>query len=69
MIRFLLLPMIRSVLTNMHEMEKFLLNVEDINWTVVRPPGLKNLPASGSSRQAAASRGQRQTYTQTQEHY
>ncbi|KAM8760264.1 flavin reductase (NADPH)-like [Acanthopagrus schlegelii] len=46
LIRFLLLPMIRSVLTNMHEMEKFLLNVEDINWTVVRPPGLKNLPAS-----------------------
>ncbi|XP_030274269.1 flavin reductase (NADPH)-like [Sparus aurata] len=46
LIRFLLLPMIRSVLTNMHEMERFLLNVEDINWTVVRPPGLKNLPAS-----------------------
>ncbi|XP_073321501.1 flavin reductase (NADPH)-like [Pagrus major] len=46
LIRFLLLPMIRSVLTNMHEMEQFLLRVEDINWTVVRPPGLKNLPAS-----------------------
>ncbi|XP_037338065.2 uncharacterized protein LOC119224801 isoform X1 [Pungitius pungitius] len=46
LIRFLLLPMIRSVLTNMHEMEQFLQKTEDINWTVVRPPGLKNLPAS-----------------------
>ncbi|XP_029017715.1 flavin reductase (NADPH)-like [Betta splendens] len=45
-IRFLLLPMIRSVLTNMFEMEQFLQKTEDINWTVVRPPGLKNLPAS-----------------------
>ncbi|XP_068422477.1 flavin reductase (NADPH)-like isoform X1 [Clinocottus analis] len=45
-IRFLLLPMIRSVLTNMHEMEQFLHQTEDINWTVVRPPGLKNLSAS-----------------------
>lgn len=46
MIRFLLLPMIRSVLTNMFQMEQFLQKTEDINWTVVRPPGLKNLPAS-----------------------
>ncbi|KAL7391344.1 hypothetical protein ABVT39_008001 [Epinephelus coioides] len=46
LIRFLLLPMIRSVLTNMHEMEQFLQKTSDINWTVVRPPGLKNLPAS-----------------------
>lgn len=46
LIRFLLLPMIRSVLTNMYEMEHFLQKTEDINWTVVRPPGLKNLPAS-----------------------
>ncbi|XP_034727604.1 flavin reductase (NADPH)-like isoform X1 [Etheostoma cragini] len=45
-IRFLLLPMIRGVLNNMHEMEKLLEKSEDINWTVVRPPGLKNLPAS-----------------------
>ncbi|KAM7391243.1 hypothetical protein PAMP_021943 [Pampus punctatissimus] len=44
--RFLLLPIIRSVLTNMFEMEQYLQETEDINWTVVRPPGLKNLPAS-----------------------
>lgn len=49
LIRFLLLPMIRSVLTNMFEMEQFLQKIQDINWTVVRPPGLKNLPASGTS--------------------
>nr|XP_057927385.1 flavin reductase (NADPH)-like [Doryrhamphus excisus]XP_057927386.1 flavin reductase (NADPH)-like [Doryrhamphus excisus] len=46
LIRFLLLPLIRSVLTNMFEMEQFLQSVHDINWTVVRPPGLKNLPSS-----------------------
>lgn len=46
LIRFLLLPMIRSVLTNMFEMEQFLQKTKDINWTVVRPPGLQNLPAS-----------------------
>ncbi|KAK2837932.1 hypothetical protein Q5P01_015144 [Channa striata] len=46
LIRFLLLPMIRSVLTDMFDMEQLLQKTEDINWTVVRPPGLKNLPAS-----------------------
>nr|XP_015828749.2 flavin reductase (NADPH) isoform X3 [Nothobranchius furzeri] len=46
LIRFLLLPMIRSVLNNMYEMESFLQKTQDINWTVVRPPGLKNLPAT-----------------------
>ncbi|KAL3975478.1 potassium channel subfamily K member 2 [Sarotherodon galilaeus] len=46
LIRFLLLPLIRSVLNNMYEMEQFLQKTEDINWTVVRPPGLKNLPAT-----------------------
>ncbi|XP_031603388.1 uncharacterized protein At2g34460, chloroplastic-like [Oreochromis aureus] len=46
LIRFLLLPLIRSVLSNMYEMEQFLQKTEDINWTVVRPPGLKNLPAT-----------------------
>ncbi|XP_031161727.1 flavin reductase (NADPH)-like isoform X2 [Sander lucioperca] len=45
-IRFLLLPIIRGVLNNMYEMEKLLEKSEDINWTVVRPPGLKNMPAS-----------------------
>ncbi|TRY95891.1 hypothetical protein DNTS_021413 [Danionella cerebrum] len=43
-IRFMLLPMIRSVLNNMYEMENLLLKTDDINWTVVRPPGLKNTP-------------------------
>ncbi|KAM4615874.1 flavin reductase (NADPH)-like [Polymixia lowei] len=46
LIRFLLLPMIRSVLANMYEMEDFLIKNADIDWTVVRPPGLKNLPAT-----------------------
>ncbi|KAL0979626.1 hypothetical protein UPYG_G00187470 [Umbra pygmaea] len=45
-IRFVLLPMIRSVLSNMFEMEHFLNETQDVNWTVVRPPGLKNLPAT-----------------------
>ncbi|CAL8348152.1 unnamed protein product [Lota lota] len=46
MIRYLLLPLIRSVLSNMHQMETALQELDDINWTVVRPPGLQNLPAS-----------------------
>ncbi|CAJ1069211.1 flavin reductase (NADPH)-like [Xyrichtys novacula] len=46
LIRFLLLPMIRSVLANMYEMEQSLQKTDDINWTVVRPPGLKSLSAS-----------------------
>lgn len=45
-IRLLLLPMIKSVLFNMYVMEQLLQKTDDINWTVVRPPGLKNLPAS-----------------------
>ncbi|KAL4660451.1 hypothetical protein GN956_G524 [Arapaima gigas] len=46
LIRFLLLPMIRNVLNNMYEMETFLMKTKDINWTVVRPPGLRNEPAT-----------------------
>lgn len=46
LIRNLLLPMIRSVLSNMYEMEAALQTTDDISWTVVRPPGLKNLPAT-----------------------
>uniref|UniRef100_A0A3Q1BIV6 NAD(P)-binding domain-containing protein n=1 Tax=Amphiprion ocellaris TaxID=80972 RepID=A0A3Q1BIV6_AMPOC len=46
LIRFLLLPMIRRVLSNMYEMEQFLQKTDDINWTVVRPPGLKNQSAT-----------------------
>ncbi|XP_016361256.1 uncharacterized protein YwnB-like [Sinocyclocheilus anshuiensis] len=45
-IRFMLLPMIRSVLNNMYEMESFLKQTDDINWTVVRPPSLKNTPTT-----------------------
>ncbi|XP_073696792.1 flavin reductase (NADPH)-like [Garra rufa] len=48
LIRFMLLPMIRSVLNNMYEMENFLKQTEDINWTVVRPPGLKNIPTTAN---------------------
>uniref|UniRef100_A0A3B5AD03 NAD(P)-binding domain-containing protein n=1 Tax=Stegastes partitus TaxID=144197 RepID=A0A3B5AD03_9TELE len=46
LIRFLLLPMIRSVLSNMYEMEQLLQKTDDVNWTVVRPPGLKNNEAT-----------------------
>ncbi|XP_010875501.1 flavin reductase (NADPH)-like [Esox lucius] len=47
-IRFVLLPLIRSVLTNMFEMEHFLKETQDVIWTIVRPPGLKNLPATAN---------------------
>ncbi|KAM4710558.1 flavin reductase (NADPH)-like [Discoglossus pictus] len=47
MVRNILIPVIKSVLTNMYEMEQ---NLEkectDLDWTVVRPPGLQNHPAS-----------------------
>lgn len=46
-IRYLLVPMIQSVLTNMYEMESILTKTEGIDWTVVRPPGLQNAPATG----------------------
>ncbi|XP_069043499.1 flavin reductase (NADPH)-like [Lepisosteus oculatus] len=45
-VRFFLLPMIRTLLNNMYEMETFLSKTEDINWTVVRPPGLTNGPVT-----------------------
>ncbi|CAB1319529.1 unnamed protein product [Coregonus sp. 'balchen'] len=47
LIRFLLLPMIRSVLSNMFEMEHFLKKTPDINWTVVRPPAKEFLTHEG----------------------
>ncbi|XP_053107825.1 uncharacterized protein LOC128325934 isoform X2 [Hemicordylus capensis] len=47
LVRFLLLPLIRSVLTNMYQMENYLKEeCSDLNWTVVRPPGLQNVPAT-----------------------
>lgn len=57
LIRFLLLPMIRSVLSDMHEMEAFLKKTEDINWTVVRPPGLRNETATGKRSECQRSKG------------
>ncbi|KAM4807808.1 flavin reductase (NADPH)-like [Rhinophrynus dorsalis] len=46
-VRNLLVPLIRSVLTNMNEMEQYLeKECTDLNWTVVRPPGLQNIPAT-----------------------
>ncbi|XP_028834230.1 uncharacterized protein LOC114789220 isoform X2 [Denticeps clupeoides] len=41
-----LIAMTSCVLTNMYEMENFLKDTDDINWTVVRPPGLKNESAT-----------------------
>ncbi|XP_030647864.1 flavin reductase (NADPH)-like [Chanos chanos] len=44
--RLFLITMIQSVLSNMYEMEHFLKKTKDINWTVVRPPGLRNEAAT-----------------------
>lgn len=44
-VRWILLPMIRPILASMRVMEQFLCTeCSDINYTVVRPPGLKNEP-------------------------
>lgn len=45
--RLFLLTTIQSVLSNMYEMEHYLKQVNNIDWTVVRPPGLRNEPATG----------------------
>ncbi|XP_051901139.1 flavin reductase (NADPH)-like [Pristis pectinata] len=45
MVRWLLIPMIRSILNNMYEMENYLNEeCEDLDWTTVRPPELKTAP-------------------------
>ncbi|XP_046630711.1 uncharacterized protein At2g34460, chloroplastic-like [Daphnia pulicaria] len=45
---WLLIPLLRPKLINMREMEKYLeTECSDINYTVVRPPGLTNGKASG----------------------
>ncbi|XP_012681948.1 flavin reductase (NADPH)-like [Clupea harengus] len=44
--RLFLLTTIQSVLSNMYEMEHYLKQVNNIDWTVVRPPGLRNEPAT-----------------------
>ncbi|XP_032810997.1 flavin reductase (NADPH)-like isoform X3 [Petromyzon marinus] len=47
-VRWILLPMIRPILASMRVMEQFLCTeCSDINYTVVRPPGLKNEPPTG----------------------
>lgn len=45
--RLFLLTTIQSVLSNMHEMEHTLKKIHNIDWTVVRPPGLRDEPATG----------------------
>ncbi|XP_077332266.1 flavin reductase (NADPH)-like [Lithobates pipiens] len=46
-VRNFLIPLIKSVLTNMFEMEQYLeKECSDLNWTVVRPPGLQNVPVT-----------------------
>lgn len=50
LLRWLLIPMLRPKLINMRQMEKYLeTECSDINYTVVRPPGLTNGTASGNS--------------------
>ncbi|XP_063070831.1 flavin reductase (NADPH)-like [Engraulis encrasicolus] len=44
--RLFLLTTIQSVLSNMHEMEHTLKKIHNIDWTVVRPPGLRDEPAT-----------------------
>lgn len=47
---WLLIPLLRPKLINMREMEKYLeTECSDINYTVVRPPGLTNGKASGNA--------------------
>lgn len=45
MVRWLLIPMIRTLLNNMYEMENYLTEeCMDLDWTTVRPPELQNAP-------------------------
>ncbi|CAL4141333.1 unnamed protein product [Meganyctiphanes norvegica] len=49
LVNWLLVPFLKPVLTNMREMEVLLEETaQDINYTVVRPPGLTNNPPSGT---------------------
>ncbi|XP_057368583.1 flavin reductase (NADPH)-like [Daphnia carinata] len=48
LVRWLVIPMLRPILINMRQMEKYLeTECGDINYTVIRPPGLTNGTASG----------------------
>ncbi|XP_069781602.1 flavin reductase (NADPH)-like isoform X2 [Narcine bancroftii] len=45
MVRWMLIPIIRNILKNMHEMEDYLKQeCDDLDWTTVRPPALKTAP-------------------------
>ncbi|XP_072921379.1 flavin reductase (NADPH) [Hemitrygon akajei] len=45
MVRWMLIPMIRTLLNNMYEMENYLnKECEDLDWTTVRPPNLQTAP-------------------------
>lgn len=49
-VNWLLVPFLRPVLNGMHKMEQYLeSSCQDINYTVVRPPGLKTAPLTGGS--------------------
>lgn len=49
LVRWLVIPILKPILMNMREMEKYLESeCSDINYTVVRPPGLGNGPLSGT---------------------
>ncbi|KAJ1205707.1 hypothetical protein NDU88_001135 [Pleurodeles waltl] len=46
-LRVFLLPVYRTVLNNIYEMENFLeKECSDLNWTAVRPPDLQSMPAT-----------------------
>ena len=48
-VNWFLIPLLRPVLINMRQMEEYLeTSCQDINYTVVRPAGLKNGPLSGT---------------------
>jgi biliverdin reductase / flavin reductase len=48
LIRWILIPMLRPILMNMREMEVYLnTDCSDIDFTVVRPPGLGRGASSG----------------------
>ncbi|MPC13440.1 hypothetical protein E2C01_006175 [Portunus trituberculatus] len=47
LVNWCLIPFLRPILTNMRQMEEYLeTKCQDINYTVVRPPGLGNAPQS-----------------------
>ncbi|XP_007895120.1 flavin reductase (NADPH) [Callorhinchus milii] len=46
-VQYLVVPVIHNLLINMDEMENYLSEqCDDLNWTAVKPPGLRNGPAT-----------------------